>query len=126
MIVSWNVRGCNKIAKVKEIRSHLRALNIYVAILIETRVKYEKSKKIRDRLGPNWSYIDNYNHHVNGRIWILWDSAKVAIQPVVSDAQFIHCKLSGIDGTFINWLTAIYAFNHLEDRKRLWDVLETL
>ena len=51
MIIAWNVRGCNKIAKVKEIGSRLRALKIYVAILVETRVKQEKKQNNTLQIG---------------------------------------------------------------------------
>ncbi|KAK2396003.1 hypothetical protein QL285_057684 [Trifolium repens] len=38
----------------------------------------------------------------------------------------IHCGLFDTNGVFLNWLTAIYAFNHLEQRKMLWKELEAI
>lgn len=50
MIVAWNVKGLNKIGKVREISSHLSNLNPNIAILIETRVKSRKVDQIRNKL----------------------------------------------------------------------------
>ena len=126
MIVSWNVRGCNKIAKIKEINSRLRALKPYIAILVETRIKQDKAKKLRARLEGRWNYINNYASHLNGRIWILWDPTKINIQVMNEGTQYIHCRLSRLDGSFITWITAVYALNRIEDRCRLWTHLESL
>lgn len=41
-------------------------------------------------------------------------------------AQFIHCGLYNVDGSFINWLTATYALNQLEERKKLWKDIENI
>lgn len=68
MIISWNIRGLNKIAKIREISSHLYRLKCSIAVLIETRVKKETSGKVRDKLGGNWSYLDNFDQHLKGRI----------------------------------------------------------
>jgi hypothetical protein len=38
----------------------------------------------------------------------------------------IHCGLFDTNGVFLNWFTAIYAFNHLEQRKMLWKELEAI
>ncbi|KAK2361228.1 hypothetical protein QL285_086402 [Trifolium repens] len=38
----------------------------------------------------------------------------------------IHCGLFDTNGVFLYWLIAIYAFNHLEQRKILWKELEDI
>lgn len=68
MIVSWNVRGLNKVGKLKEISSRLLQLQPHICILIETRVKENKASKIRESLNMRMIYLDNYNAHPNGRI----------------------------------------------------------
>ena len=135
MIISWNVRGCNNIAKVREINFRLSDLQVAVAILVETRVKEGKSMSIRKKLGQRWCYLDNYTHHPNGRIWILWDPTQVDIRLVTGNAQFrlvtgnaqfLHCELFDKSGVRMIWLTAIYALNHLEDRRLLWNDVQRL
>ncbi|XP_058750195.1 uncharacterized protein LOC131623214 [Vicia villosa] len=126
MIVSWNIRGLNKVAKQKEISSRLFKLQPNIAILLETRVKKEKAEKWRQKIGGNWQVCDNYRNHANGRIWILWQGSKVNIQTVSMTDQMIHCGLYGRDGKFVQWLTAMYAANQLERRKELWKDIERL
>ena len=126
MIISWNVRGCNDIAKIREIGSRLFELNCAVAILVETRVKKDKSKKVRNNLGHRWHYIDNYDFHHNGRIWILWNPKQVEVRSVTGGTQFIHCGIYDLQGTLVTWMTTIYASNLLDDRRMLWTDIQNL
>lgn len=80
MIVSWNLRGINKIIKTKEVSSRLLNHNPMIYMIIETRVKMSKDAKIRDHLKLKGLFIDNYSKHDNGRIWIWWNNIKVEIK----------------------------------------------
>ncbi|XP_058776752.1 uncharacterized protein LOC131651098 [Vicia villosa] len=120
MIVSWNIRGLNKVGKLREISSHLLNFQAEIIILLETRVKKNNVKAIRERLQWKGSFLDNYDHHANGRIWVYWDNNKVDIRHVKSSEQYIHCGVYDLMGRFKFWLTAIYALNQLEHRKILW------
>ncbi|XP_058784375.1 uncharacterized protein LOC131659164 [Vicia villosa] len=92
----------------------------------ETRVKKEKAVLIRNKLGIYQHYVDNYNHHVNGRIWITWDENKYNLQLVSSSDQYVHCGVYDKMGSFKFWLTGIYALNQLDKRKVLWKNMITL
>lgn len=120
MIVSWNVRGLNKVGKIREINSRLLGLQPNICVLLETRVKDSNTKQVREKLSMSNSYLDNYSAHPNGRIWILWDNTKVDLRMNNSSSQHIHCEVLSVDGKFLYWLTAVYAHNQLEKRKRLW------
>lgn len=80
MITSWNVRGINKEARKREVRSYLHVLQVPVIALLKTRVKLDNAHIIRLKLGNKWSYIDNYFHHHSGRIWLLWNDQEVRIK----------------------------------------------
>lgn len=69
----------------------------------------------------DWAYVDNYDKHENGRIWPLWDSRRIEFKFKVSSAQLIHGGLFKLDGTFICWLTVVYAFHQLNLRRSLWE-----
>ncbi|KAK2434278.1 hypothetical protein QL285_019443 [Trifolium repens] len=88
--------------------------------MIETRVKENKAQSIRDKLCLKGQFLDNYNYHGNGRLWIEWDDAKVDIKHIRSSCQYIHCGVYDKAGHFKFWLTAIYAHNQLHMRKKLW------
>jgi hypothetical protein len=112
--------------KVREISSRLLDLNPDIAILIETRVKKNKAENIRKRLQLRGNYLDNYNKHENGRIWIFWNDNNVNIKMIRVTDQMIHCGVYDSKGDWMFWMTAIYAQNHLEHRKKLWKDIETL
>jgi hypothetical protein len=109
MIIAWNVRGLNKVGKIREISSRLVNLNPDIAILIETRVKCNKAEKIRKRLKLRGNYLDNYNKHENGRIWIVWNDNNVNIKKISETDQMIHCGVYDSKGDWMFWMTAIYA-----------------
>ncbi|CAK8532803.1 unnamed protein product [Lathyrus sativus] len=126
MIISWNVRGLNKSGKTREISSRLLDLNPAIIVLIETRVKRNKTQTIRDKLKLRGSYLDNYGKHENSRIWVYWDENKVDIEHVCITDQLIHYKICDNTGNVLNWLTAIYAQNQLDMRRKLWQDIETI
>ena len=51
MMVSWNVRGINKVARNKEVSSYLHSFNVPIVALLETRVKMHNAKKVRNKIG---------------------------------------------------------------------------
>lgn len=126
MLASWNVRGLNKVGKLREISSRLLELQLEIMILLETRVKQNKAEKIRDKLRLHGNYMDNYVDHANGRIWLYWDSNKVDVRFVKSTNQLLHCGVFDLIGNFKFWLTAVYASNELDRRKRLWKDVESI
>ena len=68
----WNVRGLNHPSKQKKVKSMIKAHNIGLICLIETRVKSNKADKIRTYIVLDWDYAYNYDKHFLGRIWICW------------------------------------------------------
>ncbi|XP_058746350.1 uncharacterized protein LOC131619250 [Vicia villosa] len=126
MIVSWNLRGLNKVGKIKDISSRLVDLNPDIALLIETRVKENKAAAIRNKLHLKGNYVDNYQSHSNGRIWIYWNDNKVGVQMVKVTDQMIHCGIQVSTGRWKYWLIAVYAMNHLEQGQKLWRDIEDI
>lgn len=100
MLASWNVRGFNKSGKLREISSHLDRLKPEIMILLETRVKVSKAKNVRDQLDLYDNYIDNYDKHANGKLWITWNDARVDIKLVHSTDQALHCGVYDQYGVF--------------------------
>lgn len=110
--------------KLRETSSRLLNRHPKIAILLETRVKCDKAKKVRDYLNLRGKYLDNYQAHYNGRIWIFWDDSYKDIRLVKCTSQMIHCGVYDVNGNFQNWMTAIYAMNQLDQRRKLWEDLE--
>lgn len=80
MLISWNVRGLNNGGKLREICSRFLELKPEIMILLETRVKSNKAATIRGKFHLKDNFINNYDKHLNGRIWIGWDPDKVDIR----------------------------------------------
>ncbi|KAL5134431.1 Transposon TX1 uncharacterized protein [Glycine soja] len=112
--------------KLREISSRLSNLKPDIMILLETRVKETKASSTREKLNLHNNYIDNYQSHANGRIWVSWDDMKLIVQQISNTDQFIHCGIYDNMGKFKYWLTAIYAQNQLEHKRVLWKDLEHL
>src|SRR3954465_3426553 len=109
MITTWNVRGINKVARHREVCSYFSTFNVPIIALLDTRVKKDNASKIRLNFGKDWSYLDNYSHHNNGRIWLMWKSQVVQINLVCEEEQFIHVEVRGLDGRFQYFVTIVYA-----------------
>lgn len=55
-----------------EVKTLLKRLHGSCVALIETRVRENNANKVRKVFGNNWMRMDNYEHHTNGQIWLMW------------------------------------------------------
>ena len=67
-----NVRGMNTRTKQFEINKLLK-YNIGLFGLLETRSKRSKVQNNMFTNDDRWSVVTNYNHHIGGRMWLIWD-----------------------------------------------------
>lgn len=98
MIVACNVKGLNNVGKCREIRVCLNKMKPKLVILLENKVRRNKNASIRNELGNNWMLAGNYSKHDNGRIWILWDDTKIKVTYLDCSAQYLHLRISNING----------------------------
>lgn len=124
-IAAWNIRGLNSPIKQMEVRSLLVDNNVSILGLLETKVKKENCGRIKQSI-CDWNTITNYNHAYNGRVWVLWDETKVAVEELCQGSQFIHCKATLLDINKVVELTFVYAMNTSEEREELWLALEQI
>lgn len=83
-IMCWNVRGCNKPFKQKEIKNFLLHHKVDVCALIETRVKVNQFPKAFAKIFKCWQAFHNHDHASNGRIWLAWNPKIVALKVFVA------------------------------------------
>lgn len=122
-LLFWNVRGCKKPFKQKEIKALLLKHKIDVCGLLETRVKNSNFLRISQKIFRNWHVINNYQFAGNGRIWLDYNSNKVSITVLEACNQGICVKM-GIVGTDHELLfSAIYGCNSEEERRGLWSFI---
>ncbi|KAK9684883.1 hypothetical protein RND81_10G239800 [Saponaria officinalis] len=70
-----------------------------------------------------YSVICNYDWHRNGRIWVIWNPITVAVLPIETAAQFVHCQITHHVSRALVQATFFYASNDGQVRRDLWDAL---
>lgn len=126
MIVTWNMGGLNKRERHIEIGAHLRKIKTSCVAMLETRVKENNANKIRRMFEGNWNWIDNYKHHPNGRIWVIWKKYVSEIRVMENSYQLIHCEMLNKTQVRQCWLTVVYAHNHINMNRELWNHIQRL
>ncbi|XP_019261721.1 PREDICTED: uncharacterized protein LOC109239590 [Nicotiana attenuata] len=79
--------------------------------------------KISRKIAPGWEFENNYASAVNGRVWMLWDSAVYYVKIVQQAAQLIHCNVVSRNQVIDCDMTVVYGYNTIEKRKELWQQL---
>ncbi|XP_075078414.1 uncharacterized protein LOC142164326 [Nicotiana tabacum] len=119
-------KGTNKQYKQKELGTYIRENNTKLVGLVETRVKKDKADGIANRVVLWWKARFNYDHAVNGRVWLLWDPSYYDVSIIDQSAQAIYCDVRGRMNQLNCVMTVIYRFNTIELRKPLWVQLHNL
>lgn len=73
-------------------------------------------------MGLNWEFTDNYEHHNNGRIWLVWNPEKLKIATLEKSEQLIHNEVYDKQGKS-HHLTIVYVHNQLANKRKLWEEL---
>ncbi|XP_074305236.1 uncharacterized protein LOC141640286 [Silene latifolia] len=120
MIGFWNVRGLNNPGKQKYIKWFLHSHHIGLFGLLETKVKPSSLNRIRDSICAGWCVSTNSQWHKGGRVWLLWKPHLYQMHFIEYNAQFIHVKVTELHTGVHFFLTMIYAFNGVQERKSLW------
>ena len=120
IISSWNVRGMNSPDKTKEVRHFLETNNISVIGLMETKIKEAKVENIFKKLGNNWNWRNNYNHHAKGRIWVGWGHDRCNLESWMTHKQFIATKITPINTGESFQVIFVYGLHNVSDRGGLW------
>ncbi|XP_074299622.1 uncharacterized protein LOC141630762 [Silene latifolia] len=123
-IASWNVRGLNCPLKQTDVRDFLIQNHLDVVALLETRVKIGNASRILSTSFKHWDSICNYDHHYNGRIWLLYNPFNVTVTVQSIGDQWISCiVLHKVSSTSLN-LTVVYGSNDAAERNALWTGLQ--
>lgn len=71
-LITWNVRGMNKLFKKKEIKEFFRKNKINIVAIIEHRVQEQHANKIISKIAPGWERRTNYGSGGTQRKFNLW------------------------------------------------------
>ncbi|XP_074277566.1 uncharacterized protein LOC141601201 [Silene latifolia] len=70
-----------------------------------------------------WSIATNNSWHKGGRVWILWNPTIFILDFYEFFAQCINMKVTEVASTTQFFVSMVYAFNDLVDRRSLWNQL---
>lgn len=118
---SYNIRGLNNKQNFAKDFVNLHKLSLFA--LIETRVKKDSASTIANFICPNFSWIFNYDHHYNGRLWVGFDPNIWNLTVISISAQQITCSVQCISTQDIFMVSFVYGFNTAGERRALWDEL---
>ena len=89
-ILTWNVRGLNKISKQTKVARFISNHNINLFNLLETKVKRQGLGALYQRLCPAWCVTHNLNWHKGGRIIVAWKSDEISMDIRNCSSQVIR------------------------------------
>ncbi|KAJ1377585.1 Endonuclease/exonuclease/phosphatase superfamily [Sesbania bispinosa] len=96
-----------------------------ILCLFEPRVSGPSATRVIKRLG----FPSNHVVHANGfsgGLWLLWKDEVCRVDIVKDHPQFIHARVSPVDGSVPWFLTSIYASPRPAIREELWAQLQLL
>ncbi|XP_074301473.1 uncharacterized protein LOC141632867 [Silene latifolia] len=122
----WNVRGLNDLNKQKVVKWFLHNNGVGLFGLLETKLKPGTLLNKPTSICDGWSISTNCSWHKGGRIWILWKPDCFDVNFISYSAQHIHMVVTSRADNKTFKLTMIYAFNGLEERVALWNILKEI
>ena len=88
-ILTWHVRGLNKVSKQAEVTRFISNHNVSLFSLLETKVKRQGICALYQRICPSWCISCNLAHHKGGRIIVAWKAEEIKV-----DIRFVTAKSS--------------------------------
>lgn len=106
---TYNIHDLN--SKQNSVKDFLSLNNLSLCALIETHVKQDFATQISSFICPKLSWLFNYEHHVNGRIWVGWDPDVWTVVATSTSGQQITCSIKHISSQESFVISFIYGFN---------------
>lgn len=89
-LVTWNVRGFNKLYKHQEMIKFLEKNDVGFIVILNHIFTAERARNVITRAIQGWSWKHNYNTTGKGKIWILWDQNRLKLHVLKTILEFMH------------------------------------
>ena len=122
-ILTWNVRGLNKLSKQQEVRKFISTHNVKLFSLLETRVKIPKMGILYLNVCDRWCFTTNSSVTNRGRIVVAWRAEVFTLDVLLVTAQLIHCRVDPVGPHSWCLCTFVYGYNEKSAREVLWKEL---
>ncbi|XP_062099934.1 uncharacterized protein LOC133805796 [Humulus lupulus] len=117
-ILSWNLRGLNSINKQISVQDVCRRNKIGIGGLLETKMRGNKIGEFMEHKLPNWEFYSSPK--IEGRLLIIWRKGIVRMSVLEESPQTVHCQVNLVGQRGMFYVTFVYGYNVLENRRSLW------
>ncbi|XP_070018047.1 uncharacterized protein [Nicotiana sylvestris] len=118
--IIWNVRGANSAEFKRHYSDMVKMHKPVMLVLLETKMADHKklTEELQFDMHIQFPTVGHY-----GSIVIMWRDSSLQVDEVAVNSQGIHAIVKVLPLNPPLFFSAIYASNHIEDRKALWDSL---
>ena len=120
IITSWNIRGLNSPLKQNGVLKHLKNIRPAIMGLIETKLNNQSLERLARNKLWGWKMVDNFSHHLNSWILVIWKEELIALDIPETSDQSIHCQATCKSSSLVFSITFVYALNTTMGRRSLW------
>ena len=120
---AWNIRGFSLALKQNGVRHLIKEHSLDVVGILESKIKAAKLDWIMKVKFPGWKQVNNFDHHAAGRIFVIWNPAKVDLVPLGFSAQVIHCRVTCLTTAKAACMSFVYGLHSIVARRPLWSSL---
>ncbi|XP_070047419.1 uncharacterized protein [Nicotiana tomentosiformis] len=120
-IISWNVRGLNRIRKRRVINSLILRWKTEIICFQESKLEGDIREKVKELWGNRWvKFAQLQASGTRGGIVVMWDGRMWKGKVCCVGAHTITCKFSGKTQDYSWHLSAVYAPNNRRKREEVW------
>jgi len=120
---SWNIRGFSLALKQNGVRHLIKEHCVDILAILEAKINVSKLDWIMNVKFPGWRQFNNFHQHAAGRIFVLWNPAKVDLAVLGSSAQVIHVRATCLVTDKSVCMSFIYGLHSIVARRPLWSDL---
>ena len=99
---------------------HLKRNKIAIMGLLETKLNHQALDWMARNKLHGWRMADNFSHHPNGRILVIWKEDLVHMDIIQTTDQVIHCLATCKSSDIAFYISFVCAFNTAVGRRPLW------
>ena len=123
-VASWNIRGLSTSDKQKEVRRIIAEEKIQLCAVLETHIKFNKVKKIGEKVFGDWEFVNNAEDNNKGcRIMVGWDQNALVVWVINRTKQSMLLLVETSCQKTRFFCTIVYASNSGSERRKLWKEL---
>ena len=118
--------GLNDPSKQREVKKLIRDQTADLVYLVETKVRDRNGLQIKEALFPNWGFLNNYDNHELGRIWVCWNTNIFHVLMVLKADQVIHWEVVFLSNSAKWEVPFVYGAYCGFKRQELWQAISGL